>query len=419
VLIFIKLLLQKFHHQNNFNNMNSFIKSALYGFKLILVISLFFFTSCGEQQQPDDIEQIKQQISDYKQQIVETNKKIAALEEELERQGGVAEMQNVIPVDVTKLEKEPFSHYVKVNGTVEAVNEATISPETNGQIKVIAVKKGEQVTTGTVVARLNTSVIENNIKEVETSLELAETLYKRQKNLWEQKVGSEVQYLQAKNNYESLQSRLKTLESQLETAIIKAPFDGIVDDIFAKEGELAMPGMPLMQIINLDKVYVNADVSESFLSVIQPSEEIIIRFPSYPGYETKTQIHRIGNVINPENRTFRVQARLINDRDRFKPNMVASISFRSFSTDSALVVPSILIKQDVQGHFVFTARRNGNGNLFAHKVYIERGLDSEGKTMIKEGLQPGDLLIVKGHNQVTEGTPLNNTTGKKQTAQNN
>jgi len=42
VLIFIKLLLQKFHHQNNFNNMNSFIKSALYGFKLILVISLFF-----------------------------------------------------------------------------------------------------------------------------------------------------------------------------------------------------------------------------------------------------------------------------------------------------------------------------------------------------------------------------------------
>jgi membrane fusion protein, multidrug efflux system len=399
--------------------MNSFIKSALYGFKLILVISLFFFTSCGEQQQPDDIEQIKQQISDYKQQIVETNKKIAALEEELERQGGVAEMQNVIPVDVTKLEKEPFSHYVKVNGTVEAVNEATISPETNGQIKVIAVKKGEQVTTGTVVARLNTSVIENNIKEVETSLELAETLYKRQKNLWEQKVGSEVQYLQAKNNYESLQSRLKTLESQLETAIIKAPFDGIVDDIFAKEGELAMPGMPLMQIINLDKVYVNADVSESFLSVIQPSEEIIIRFPSYPGYETKTQIHRIGNVINPENRTFRLQARLINDRDRFKPNMVASISFRTFSTDNALVVPSILIKQDVQGHFVFTARRNGNGNLFAHKVYIERGLDSEGKTMIKEGLQPGDLLIVKGHNQVTEGTPLNNTTGKKQTAQNN
>lgn len=399
--------------------MFSFMKNSLSVSRLILVVSLVYLTSCDEQQQPNDIEQIKQQISEYKQLVVETNKKIASLEEELERLGGVAVMENAVPVSVSALAKQPFSHYVKVNGSVEAVNEATISPETNGQIKVIAVKKGERVTTGQVVARLNTSVIENNIREVETNLELAKTLYERQKNLWEQKVGSEVQFLQAKNNYESLQSRLKTLESQLETSVIKAPFKGIVDNIFAKEGELAMPGMPLMQIINLDTLYVNAEVSESFLSVVQPSEEVILRFPSYPGYEKNIRIHRIGNVINPENRTFRLQLLINNQQERFKPNMVASISFKSFSADSALVVPSILIKQDVQGYFVFTAKRNGNGNLFAHKVYIERGLDSEGKTMIKEGLKAGDLIIVNGHNQVTEGAPLNVDDEKKQTAGNN
>jgi membrane fusion protein, multidrug efflux system len=419
ILCFIKLLLQKFHHQNNINTMLSFIKKSLSVSKVILVVSLCYLTSCGGQEQPNDIEQIKQKISDHKQEIVETNKKIAALEEELERLGGVAEMENTVSVTVSELTKQPFSHYVKVNGSVEAVNEATISPETNGQIKAIAVKKGERVTTGQVVARLNTSVIENNIREVETNLELAKTLYERQKNLWEQKVGSEVQFLQAKNNYESLQSRLKTLESQVEMSVIKAPFNGIVDNIFAKEGELAMPGMPLMQIINLDNLYVNADVSESFLAVVQPSEEVILRFPSYPDFEKKTRIHRIGNVINPENRTFRLQLLVNNQQERFKPNMVASISFRSFSADSALVVPSILIKQDVQGHFVFTARRNGNGNLHANKVYIERGLNSEGKTMIKGGLKAGDLLIISGHNQVTEGAPLNVNDEKKQTAGNN
>ncbi|MFO7755579.1 MAG: hypothetical protein R6V34_06325, partial [Bacteroidales bacterium] len=112
---------------------------------------------------------------------------------------------------------------------------------------------------------MNTSVIENNISEIKTSLQLAQTVYNRQKRLWEQEIGSEIQYLEAKNNYESLQSRLKSLESQLDMAVMHAPIEGIVDDIFSKEGELAMPGNAVIQIINLDNIYINADVSESFL----------------------------------------------------------------------------------------------------------------------------------------------------------
>jgi membrane fusion protein, multidrug efflux system len=374
---------------------------------LFLLATAMLFISCNNQATDErDVEGIKRQISDYKQQVVELNKKISDLETDLEQLGGVAALRNVVPVDVFPLEPQPFERYVKVNGNVEAVTAANISPETNGQIKHIDAKKGEKVFKGQVVARLNVSVIENTIREVETGINLAKTLYERQKNLWEQKIGSEVQYLQAKNNYESLQSRLKTLESQLEMSIIRAPFDGIVDEVFAKEGELAMPGMPLMQIINLDTLYVNADISESFLSVISTSEEVILRFPAYPDFSTKTKIHRIGHVINPENRTFRLQLRIANQQERFKPNMVAGVSFRSFSTDNALVVPSILIKQDTQGHFLFVARKNGNDVYYARKIYVERGMDSEGNTMILAGPAAGDLIINQGHNQVTEGIPV-------------
>lgn len=374
----------------------------------ILCLSvLLMLWSCGNnKQQPADAEIIKKQIAEHKNQVNELNKKIAELEEQLGLMGDGGTIRNQIPVEVTSIVSQPFSHYIKVNANVEAVNEATISPETNGQIKQINVKKGERVSAGQVVASLNVSVIESGIKEVETSLEMAKTLYERQKNLWDQKIGSEVQYLQAKNNYEGLQTRLKTMQSQLELSVIRAPFGGVVDEIFAKEGELALPGLPLMQILNLSTLYVNADVSESFLPVIKPNDEVILRFPAFPEYVKQVKVHRLGNVINPENRTFRLQVLIPNSDDLFKPNMVATVSFRAFATDSALVVPSILIKQDTQGHFVFVARKNDDGEFYARKAYIERGFDSEGKTIINSGLDYGDYLIVLGHNQVTEGVPV-------------
>lgn len=370
------------------------------------MIAVTLFWSCQNEPEPTGAETIKNQISEYKKQVNDLTLKIADLEEQLRQMGDETAVKDQLLVEVTFVESQPFNHFVKVNANVEAVDEAMISPETNGQIRQIQVKKGQRVAAGQVVASLNVSVIESSLKEVETSLELAKTLYNRQKNLWDQKIGSEVQYLQAKNNYESLQSRLATLQSQLDLSVIRAPFDGVVDEIFAKEGELAMPGLPLMQILNLSKLYVNADVSETYLPVINPGDEVVLRFPAFPDYEQQLKIHRLGNVINPENRTFRLQLMIANSDDRFKPNMVASVSFSAFATDSALVIPSILIKQDVQGHFVFVARKNGNGQFFARKTYIKRGMDSEGKTMISDGLSPGDFLITQGHNQVTEGIPV-------------
>ncbi len=371
-------------------------------FIAMLTLSLLF-TSCQEEEK-SDTEVIREKISGYNEQIVELNQKISELERELEALGETTQNRVRTPVTITTLGYEPFEHYVRINGQAEAVKEAMISPETSGQITSIEVQKGQQVRSGQVLARLNVSVIENNIAEVKTSLQLAQTVYNRQEALWEQEIGSEIQYLEAKNNYESLQSRLKSLQSQMEMAVLRAPIDGIVDDIFSKEGELAMPGSRVMQLVNLGQLYINADVSEAFLPVVSSEDKVILRFDAFPGYEEWVPIYRVGNVINPENRTFRLQLRINNPNNQFKPNMMASMGIMAFSTDEALVIPSIYIKQDVQGHFVYVARENDEGNLIASKEYIERGRSGEGKTMIVSGLKPGDRIISQGHNKVSDGT---------------
>jgi len=363
---------------------------------------MFTFVGCGGKPEPGP-EQIRDQISEYQAQINRLTLKVNELERELERMGERPRSRTRIPVSVMEVGLVSFRQYINATSTVEAVQTAIISPETNGQIKEILVEKGQQVEAGKVVARLNTSVVKSSMEEVETSLALARTIYQRQKGLWDQRIGSEMQYLEAKNAVESLQTRLKTLESQLEMAVMRAPFSGIVDEIFLKAGELAMPGSRVMHMINLNRLYVNADVSESNTGRIKKGDLVRLRFPAFPGMEMQVPVHRVGNVINPENRTFRVQLLIDNPSGNFKPNMMASMAININTIDDAVVIPSILVRQDLQGHHVYVAVTS-NGDMLVSKRYIERGYDGEGSTMVLSGLQPGELLINRGHNQVTDGS---------------
>jgi membrane fusion protein, multidrug efflux system len=371
----------------------------------LIAFILLFSISCNTTED-NTADAIREQITGYRKQISDLNREIALLERQLSDMGEHTVTNSAIRVSVNAVTTDRFDNYFKINGSVEAVQEAIISPEISGQVKSILVSEGKRIAAGQTVAILNTSVIENNIEELKTNLEFAKTVYERQKGLWEQEIGSEIQYLEARNAYQSMESRLRSLESQLDMAVLRSPVNGIVDQIFLKEGELAIPGSPVMQIINLEKLNINAEVSENYLPMIDPSEKVILRFPAFPDFQESVPVHRIGNVINPENRTFRLQLRIDNPGEQFKPNMIASLSIRLHSEEDVVVVPSILIKQDARGYYLFVANKTDNGNWQAQKAYIERGEEGEGKTMVKSGLNPGELMVIRGNNQLAEGVSL-------------
>jgi len=363
----------------------------------ILAISLLF--SC---QQADDQESIKKKIASYKADIEDLNEKVADLENQLKNMDG-ADNTFRVPVEVLELNRVEFNHYIEVGGVVEAINEASISPETSGQINKIYVNEGDRVRKGQLLVDINSDITKSQIEEVESSLEFARTVYEKQKRLWDQRIGSEIQYLDAKNRVESLEKRLEVLRAQLDMAKITSPVNGIVDNIYMKDGELAQPGAPLMQVVNLDQVYINADVSESYLSDVHTGEEVSVTFPAYPDLKMEIPIHRKGNVINPNNRTFTVQLKLSNPDNMLKPNILSKIYINDYSADSALVVPAELVKQDLKGSYVYVID-NIEGNLVARKAYISTGLSYGNKTMVTTGLLPGEKVIMTGYNQVSDGT---------------
>lgn len=370
--------------------------------KLIFAVILLFLASCaGKVSDPDSQEEIIKQISEYKKEIVELNKKIAGLEVELAKAEGSA---GAVPVSILKVEPEPFKHYIEVSGVAEAVQSAYISPEINGTISGIFVKDGQRVKKGDLLATVSSNVIESSIKEVETSLDMAKTIYERQQQLWDKNIGSEVSYLQAKNNVESLESRLETLRAQFEMSEIRAPIDGIIDEVWVKKGEMAVPGIQIIQLVNLDDLYINADISEAFITHIQKGEMVLVEFPSFPDISMNVPVHRVGNVIKPANRTFRVQLLIKNENEQIKPNVLAKIKINDFSADQALLIPSIVIKQDMQGDYLFVV---SSDDQTAKKIYVETGRSYSDKTMITKGLAPGDDVVIKGYNQISSGTRVN------------
>jgi len=365
----------------------------------VFFLAILLVAGCGM----SGDQMIKQQIESKKNKISALEKEIAALEKQL---SDSAQEVNEVAVDLKTVEPEEFRHYITVFGNVEADKYAKISPEMNGQIRTIHVSEGERVGKGHLLVSLNTDATESGINEARAALELARTTFEKQESLWKQNIGSEIQYLQARAQKEAAEARYSTLEAQLRMSQIRAPFNGLVDKIYVKEGDMAGPMVPVIEFVNLAKVTIKADVSESFIGNIHAGERVEVSFASIPDLNLTAKIVRASKVINSASRTFSIELNLANPGERIRPNMISSIRINDFTSGEALVVPTIVIKRDITGDYLYVASPNENNNMVATKRYVERGVSYEGNTMITKGLNPGDKVVIAGYNLISSGSYL-------------
>jgi membrane fusion protein, multidrug efflux system len=364
--------------------------------KLLVVLLV---VSCGM----SNDQMIKKQIESKKAQIIKLENQIEELEGKL---SDTTEKRTTIAVEIKEIKSEEFKHYITVFGNVEADKYAKVSPEMNGQIRTIHVQEGQGVRKGELLISLINDVTQSSINEARTGLDLANTTYEKQKSLWDQGIGSEIQYLQAKTQKQLAEERLSMLEAQLRMSQVRAPFDGIVDKIYPKEGDIAGPMIPAVEMVNLSHLTIKADVSETYVGMIHPGDKVEVNFSSLPDEKLNATIKRTTKVINPTNRTFQVELNITNPGEKIRPNMIASIRINDFTSENAFVVPSIVIKRDITGDYLYLATTAEGNALIAKKRYLQRGTSYEGNTMITKGLKEGDKVVVAGYNLVSSGTYL-------------
>lgn len=293
----------------------------------------------------------------------------------------------------------PFDHFFTVQGNVETDRLAQVFPMTQGAVLRILVEEGQTVRKGQLLMELDNDAVARNQDELDTRLTLAEDVLSRQERLWEQGIGTEVQLLEARTNVKALKESIAAFSEQVDFGKVTAPFSGIVDRIFAKEGGMASPVMPVARVMDLRDMYVRGKVSDHYVGKVNAGQRVDI---AMSGRDTLTSaIARVGRYIEPANRTFEIVVPVPENNDLL-PNEFAVLRINDLHLDSAISVPSSLILQNRSGQDFIYLMENGK----ATRRSVTLGPSSGDKVLILEGVEQGMTIINRGAGQVVEGESL-------------
>lgn len=360
---------------------------------LIAIFSIGIITSCTNEPK-SDLEELIVKRDSLQNELIVIETRISELD--------TANMSVPALVTIDTVKEGTFEHFIEIQGMVEADKNVTITSEISALIKKIHVREGQEVRKGTLLVTLDDEMIGNQIKELQTQLNLAEYVFEKQSNLREENIGSKLDYEKAKNNKEYLESALRTAMAQREKAKITAVYDGIVDEIFPKEGELTGPQMPLIRFISLGNVSIKVDVPESYLSKVKVGDFVNVNFPDL-GKSYISKIANRGRYIEPLNRTFKISIDL-QAKDHFLlPNLIGSVKIKDLTIENALLINVDDVIQDGQGRDYVFKIENVNDKAIARKVFIEKGESYGNMTYIIAGLQKSDRIVSQGARSIIDG----------------
>lgn len=370
----------------------------------ILLLCILLFIQCGSSDKQTTAEIIaSNDLAAIQKKKAEVVKNMNTLKQELESLneviGQLDNEQKFLLVTSIETKVAPYEHFVSFQGTLETDKNIVMYPEIPGLLKSIKVVEGQRVKKGDVLAIISDSGLVDQLQQLEIQMTLAKTTYERQNRLWEQKIGSEMQFLQAKTQYLSLEKSIAQMKDQVAKTTITAPFDGIVDHILADVGSSLAPGMtPVVRVINLDEMKVSAQIPEIHLNNIKKAAKVAVNIPVL-NKTLPAEINAVGNFINPNNRSFRVEIGLENSIGDLKPNMTVLLNINDYKNEAAILVPSKNILEDQAGaKYVYTLERapGQEGMYKAIKTFVKTGKNSDNKTEILEGLSAGDQIVEDG-----------------------
>jgi RND family efflux transporter MFP subunit len=377
----------------------------------VTFLAVLIFTSCGNKKEvsvddilaTNDVMQIKSKKAEMDAKQANLS---AALEKLNDRLDDLNQNKNIPLITTFTVKAATFTHFIELQGNVQTKQNVLIYPEMPGILKSVLVKEGQQVTKGQALATIDDGGMSQQLAQLNANAQLAKTTYERQKRLWNQKIGSEIQFLQAKTSYEAQKSAVNQLKSQLEKATINAPFSGIIDNIFKESGTVVSPGMgsEIFRILNLSNMYIETDVPESYIGNITENKAVEVNFPVL-GEIVNSKIRQVGNYINPNNRSFKIEIGVPNLNGKVKPNLTAKLKLNDYTNTNALLIPQSIISENSKGEqFIYIVKdKKENDEAIAERLIIETGKTQGDFIEVTKNLLANAEVVMEGARSVNNG----------------
>ena len=378
--------------------------------KYLALLTILFLTSCGEQKEisldavlaSNDLKQIKAKKSeiDLQQQALtldlkKINDKLDSLDED----------KNVPLITTLQVKEQVFTHFIALQGNVKTKQNVLVYPEMPGILKSVLVKEGQRVAQGEIIATIDDGGMSQQLAQLETNVQLAKTTFERQQRLWAQKIGSEIQYLQTKTAYESQKSAVSQLKQQLQKSIVTAPFSGIIDAVYKEKGVVVAPGQgsEIFRIVNLSNMYIETEVPETYIRSITKDKTVEVHFPIL-NQTMQSTIRQVGNFINPNNRSFKIEIGVPNSNGAIKPNLTARLKLNDYTNPKAILIPQSIISENAEGaQFVYVVTDKKDQKAIAKRRIIETGKTQGDLIEVVKNLPADAEIIIEGARSVNNG----------------
>ena len=382
---------------------------------IILFVTALSIAACGGTTSTNGaLKEKKDKLEQLKKDQTKLNTEIANLETEILAADPSSKTDNAKLVSTAVIAPENFSHFIDLQGKVDAVNISFVTPRGGGgQVRELYIKKGDQINKGQLILKLDDAIVKQSLvaaqqglQTIKTQLAFAKNLYQKQQNLWAQNIGTEIQLITAKNNVESLENQLKSSEEQIKVTEEQVRFtsvysnvSGVADEVNVRVGELfAGPGQ--IKIVNTNDLKITTQIPENYATRVVVGTPIKISLPDI-NKSLDLNINVVGKIIDPTSRSFYVEAKIPNDKS-FRPNQIALVRVLDYEAKNAISIPVNILQTDDKGRFVLVAIKE-NGKLIARKKSVIAGEMYGDKLEIKSGLQSGDNIITEGFQSLYDG----------------
>ncbi len=331
------------------------------------------------------------------------------------REDGIDYFDQVFKVRVQRVDHAAIRDVVKTSGGFIASKDITISAQVPGEVAEIPVEEGDEVNQGDLLVRLDDTELRlaakqanSQLQQARYNLENARKDFERKKELLDKKVISEqvfdaikTQYEIAKAGFEAAQAASALAEKKVADASIRSPIEGFVTARFIEVGEYVAPGVPVFEVKCIKPIKLRASMVEKYFTRVRKGQKVHATVSAYPDKIFTGSIILINPAIDPETRTFTIEALFDNEDGLLKHGFFASTEVILSEKQDVLAVPQDCII-DVEGsRKVFVVQ---DDHALAKEVVT--GARYNGNVEILSGLTRGELLITEGQFVLKDGNKV-------------
>ena len=325
-----------------------------------------------------------------------------------EEPGADAPVQGAAPpatrVETLVLRPTSFTDVIELTGSVEALDDATLSAQTSGTVTMLR-DRGVRVAAGEAVATIDAEEAQAAVEQAQARFDLAQDRFERQQPLYRDSVISALEFEQVRSERNQARAALAQARKRLNNTRVEAPFAGTVEERFLEKGEQAAPGMQVIRLVNTRRVKVTAGVPERYANDLRVGTPVQLDFRRYDAGVRTAEASFVGRAIDPDSRTFPIEVTVSNEDGRLKPSMGVTLRVTRAVLESALVLPRSAVLRDESGAHVYVADRT-DSVVVARNRDLMLGPATGGRVVADSGLAAGEEIVIVGQNNASPGAPL-------------